>query len=76
MRQKRVVTALATFFTAGAVWLSIVLGDVAWRLAVHGPGSLQEASSLENAPWIYFVAVLTTTGLLYAVVRPRARPRI
>ena len=75
MQQKRGVTALASFFTAGALWLSIVLGDVAWRLAVIGSGGLQEAQWLEKFPWIYFMVVFGTAGLLYGLVRPRARPR-
>jgi hypothetical protein len=75
MGQKRAMTALAVFFTAGTLWLGVVLGDVAWRLALFGPGGLQDAPSLENSPWIYYGAVLGTAALLYLLVRPRARPR-
>jgi hypothetical protein len=76
MTQKRAATALASFLAAGAMWSGIVLGDIAWRLALFGSDGLQEVASLENSPWIYLMAVLVTAALFYGLVRPRARPRM
>jgi hypothetical protein len=75
MTQKRAAAGLASLVLAGAMWLGIVLGDVAWRLALSGSDGLQEAASLEISPWIYIFVVLGTTALFYGLVRPRARPR-
>ena len=73
MTHKRAAAALFSFLSAGTLWLGIVLGEIAWRVALFGSGGLQEAASLEISPWLYFIAALGTAMFLYRLVRPRAR---
>lgn len=73
MRIKRIAVAVLVLFAAFTLWAGIILGDLAWHVALQSLPQTGASLALLTSPWVYGFAALVTAMLLYWIFQPAGK---